>query len=442
MLTLFSRVLGLCIGTLVIVFGTYGTSNGSLYFGGTIYAIYALPFLLVLVSLLLFFDLLRDSRISVYPFISLEGQVLLTILFLTAVSTLRLPQYLWTSLFTVALSVVMVAFLVNRMRSEAEFKALFSFYQSLIYFTAVLALCSGVYSMFVGSIVAGPLLIEYNPLFWRMNAWFNASTMLGLFFSHAILSAYYFLLRARTKAAAGFHVAAMVGLAVGLALAGGRTGAVTCLLSFTALALLRVKLTPFRLLCLGAFAGGLAGLATYLVYEYGESVYLVRRFLDEPDTFGGRLGFLTDALQVMETSTVDQLLFGFGVNGVRDILKWDNSPHSGMIRIWLEHGLLTISMYFLLNAIMLRRLATDLRRRDSLDAERQVVFLMLLTFFVAEAIVIQMLGVDLFYALFLAAFSFYLGLRRIGRKRSTEFGLRGRFAPAPSTSVDLRTLPS
>ena len=154
-------------------------------------------------------------------------------------------------------------------------------------------------------------------------------------------------------------------------------------------------------------------MATYLVYQYGESVYLVRRFFDESDTFGGRSEFLADALQVIEKSTVDQVIFGFGVNGVRDILKWDNSPHSGMIRIWLEHGLLTIAMYFLLNVIMLRKLSIGLRRRDSLDAERQATFLMLLTFFVAEAMVIQMFGVDLFYALFLAVFSFYLALRKI-----------------------------
>src|SRR5947207_13214443 len=102
----------------------------------------------------------------------------------------------------------------------------------------------------------------------------------------------------------------------------------------------------------------------------------------------------------MEKSTVDQVIFGFGVNGVRDILKWDNSPHSGMIRIWLEHGLLTIAMYFLLNAIALRRLCTGLRRRDSLDAARQAIFLTLLTSFLAEAIVRHRLGVTLFYASF------------------------------------------
>src|SRR5437899_2520253 len=201
MLAHFSRILGICTGTLVIVFGTYGTSHGGLYFGGTIYATYALPFLLLLISLLLFFDLLWHNRLSIYPFVSLEGQILLVILLLITASTLRLPQYLLTSIFTVALSIVLIAFLVNRMRSEGEFKALFSFYQSLIYFTAILALCSGVYSILVGQIVAGPLLVEYNPLFWRMNAWFNASTMLGLFFSHAIFSAYYFLLHARTYAA-------------------------------------------------------------------------------------------------------------------------------------------------------------------------------------------------------------------------------------------------
>jgi len=433
MLTHFSRILGICIGAVVIVFGTYGTSNGGAYFTGTVYAMYALPFLLLLISSLLFFDLLRHNRLSIYPFVSLEGQILLVILLLTTASTLRLPQYLLTSIFTVALSIVVIAFLVNRMRSEAEFKALFSFYQSLIYFTAILALCSGAYSILVGPIVAGPLLVEYNPLFWRMNAWFNASTMLGLFFSHAVFSAYYFLLRARTYIGVGLHVLAIIGFVVGLALAGGRTGAATCLLSFAALALVRTKPTPFRLLCVCVFAGGLIGSASYLVYQYGESVYLVRRFFDVSDTFGGRSEFLADALQVMEKSTVDQVIFGFGVNGVRDILKWDNSPHSGMIRIWLEHGLLTIAMYFLLNAIALRRLCTGLRRRDSLDAERQAIFLTLLTFFVAEAMVIQLFGVDLFYALFLTVFSFYVALRKIKRRRSSE--LRSRPTTALSTSV-------
>jgi len=143
MLARFSRILGIGIGTLVIVFGTYGTSDGGLNFSGTVYAIYALPFLLALISLLLFFDLFRHNRLSTYPFVSLEGQILLVTLVSTTVGTFRLPQYVLTSAFTVGLSIVMIAFLVSRMRSEREFKALLSFYQALIYFTAILALCSG-----------------------------------------------------------------------------------------------------------------------------------------------------------------------------------------------------------------------------------------------------------------------------------------------------------
>jgi hypothetical protein len=412
--SLLVRGVALAVGLAVIVFATYGTFDGGLVSSGTVYARYAIPAGVMTILALFCWDVGRQRRVSLYALSSLEFALLCVILVLILLGTFRVPDYLLTTVLTAFLAITIVVFVTNRARTSRDFLELFAFYQLLMYVAAALALATGLYSIYVGPFKIGPLLIEYNPYFWRMNSWYVSSTGLGLLLCHGVFGAYYFLRRDGAARWRPLHFVMIAGFVYGMALAGARSAFAVLVIAFATLVVARANLRLVSLLKVAALAGLSVAAAVYLLSEFSEAVFILRRFqAQDVGTLGGRTDFLLLALRDMSAFSLSELLFGVGVNGVRETLGWEISVHSGVLRFLLEYGVLMVVAYGILCVILLLRTVRRVPRVRSLRNEQEVVLLVLTSFVAAELIVIQLFGLSLEFMIFVAALGFHIAIARL-----------------------------
>jgi hypothetical protein len=423
-------------GILAVVFGTYGTSRMGLTFSGTIYAGPTMLAIMIAAGALLAFGFVRGQGLPTRPLLRPEAALFLILLLLVPVGGFRLAAAYWkTPVVIVTLSAVVVLVVVSQVTTARRMRRAVELYQSVIYGAAWLAIVSGIWSMRVGAISVGPIHIEYNPIFWRMNAWFNNSTMLGLFFCHAIFAVYYFLRRKPGALARGVHLLSGFAFLVGMMLAGGRTGASVGIAAFLALVAIRVRRNP-RWIGATVAAGALVFFtAAKLIERYGEQIYMLRRFQAEDlATLGGRTAFAREAFDIMHRADPLELLFGHGINATRESLHLSDSIHSGLLRMLLEHGLIfTFVLGLFMLAILGRLLLTPREARASPAVpESEAIALALIAFFLAEAMVVQLFGVDLFFVMFLVVFGCYLG----------SISVAGRPRPRPGPELERQPVPA
>jgi hypothetical protein len=416
----------LAIGIPIIVFGTYGTYNGGSTSGETIYLQFAFPAAVAVILILLMMDLARRPKIAMYPFNALEFQCLAIIFLLIYISTLRLPQYIISVGITSFAAVLGIIFVANHIRDEDGFRSMFRSYQILIYITSVLAVLSGAYSFHIGSFSVGPLLIEYNIAYWRVNSWYVTSTGMGLFFCQGLYAAYYLWSGTKSITMKVLNALTCLGFIYGMTLTGGRTGFIVLILSSFVLWISRSKPNLTTVLKVLFACGCLWLLSSLIISSFADEIYLLRRFQEgDTSTLGGRSDFMQRALGDIGKFTTLQFLFGVGVNGVQETLNWEISAHSGMLRFLMEYGILMVATYLVMSGTALLNAFRLVRTSPEFKAESSIILISLTTYFLAEFMVIQLFGVSIEFLMYIAVFAFAIVLGRIAIQRRTgDTGLK------------------
>lgn len=417
--SVFKDAIVLLIGVPIIVFGTYGTMNGGDTSSGTIYLKFAFPAALIAISILFSLDLTKRGRLSLFAFNTFEFQLLLGIILLILVSTLRMPQFLLSACLTAVAAVFGVLFLTNHIQNQDGFSRVFKSYHLLVYVASTLALVSGLYSFYIGPFSVGPLLIEYNKAFWRVNAWYVTSTGLGLFLCQGVFSAYYFAALSGNKFAKLVHGIFSLGFIYGMALAGGRTGFIAMILAFSTLWAAKCRPTLTLIVKILVAQGMLWALVIILANMFSSEIYILRRFFGEDTvSLGGRTGFLERAISDIGHFSISELLFGLGINGVKETLNWNVSAHSGVLRFMLEYGILMLALYTLFSIHLVIGAFKTLRRSSLLKAESSVILLCIVSYVSSEIMVIQLFGISIEFLMFVAAVSFYISLKKFSSENS------------------------
>jgi hypothetical protein len=390
----------LVLALLGLVLGTYGTARGGADFSGTVYAGVAVPGLVALAAGVALWHLARRRGAAWHRILAPELLCLTAAVLWMGLGMLVVGRPSTSTVFTIGASLMVPTAIVASATGWGRGDAAVRWVAQGLVVAGALAVGTGIWSIVVGPLRVGPLLIEYNPLYFRMNAWFNNSTMLGLFLAHALFAGAYF--RARTTSQGGRVAwALLMGLLVlGMVLSGGRTGVVVAVVvaGFTTLAKAPRRLGPT--LRLAALAFVLLATAAIVLSAFGDSIYLVRRFTDpEALLLGDRDQFAADAVRALVAAPWTTPVFGLGANGVAEVLRWPVGAHSGVVRIALEHGLPTLAFLGLGVAIASARLVPGIRD-EALGPEREFVLRSLVAFAIAELTVIQLLGVDVFHVLF------------------------------------------
>jgi hypothetical protein len=192
-------------------------------------------------------------------------------------------------LATLYATAVTLLFVTSRVRNKLAFLEIFQFFVKLIYLTSVIAFLAGAYTYWVGSFTVGPLLIEYNELFWRVNSWFMTSTGFGAFLGLGVISASYYISNAQTSIGRFAHGILLVCLLVGMAISGARSSISAMVVAWVFLAIVTFNLRM-------RYVVGAIGVMVVLVFifvafgEDAQEILIVRRFLDDTDTItlGGR----------------------------------------------------------------------------------------------------------------------------------------------------------
>jgi hypothetical protein len=153
----------------------------------------------------------------------------------------------------------------------------------------------------------------------------------------------------------------------------------------------------------------ISGVASWVLLSRAyDDVYLIRRFIDDDLAMGGRDQLFAEAFVALKNAPLHALLFGYGPGGVSEVLRWTYGAHSGWVRLLLDCGLPCFALYLLWNVLCVLRLRRSVRRPWRLNPEAQVLFLSIVSFLIAESMVIQMLGVDVFYLLYVIVFALHL----------------------------------
>jgi hypothetical protein len=284
----------------------------------------------------------------------------------------------------------------------------------IIYVSSILALVGGLVSFFGDPFSIGPIEFYYEKAYWRMNSWYVSSTGLGIFFVYGIYSSIYFIKRARIRLMKVWFLVSIGALIFGMSLAGGRTAFVCIILS---LILTYIYVTPLRpIFLIKMFISSILLLlvSVYIFNIYSEEIYILRRFTGEDAvSLGGRTDLFSRYLESLSTLNPYQFIFGVGINGTRELLKWDVSPHSGLLRIFIENGLIAFLALLLLIIITSISLKNKVRYSKLYKLEFNIICLYLTNFFISEIMVIQLFGISIEYVLFVVVFSFFSVFRRI-----------------------------
>jgi hypothetical protein len=411
--------LGIC--TVLIVLGTYGTFDGGKEVADQRYLQSAFPAAVAFLSALFLWMGFKRGKVTLYALQTHEGLLLLFFYILAFFSLLFSPEKLAGTLAAATASIVTVLLVTNRVTSRARFTEACRFLCALIYFISLMALLSGAYTFWIGSFTVGPLLIEYNKIFWRVNSWFITSTAFGVFLAYGIIAAFYFIATSPNWLMRSGHWLVIAGFVVGMGLSGART----CfgVLAFAMLVLAATRLSLRKsFVCRLGLGLMLLMVAIWLIGQYGEEIYILRRFLGAEDagTLGGRSEMWQEALRSWYQLNIYQVLFGSGLGTFSETMDWSIGAHSGMLRIFIEHGSLGLAVFLTLMSLTLWRVALAVHRARQATPEMIVVLLFVSLFFSAEIVIQQLMGISMDYLLFLVVLALHLSSRRLRLNQPPE----------------------
>jgi O-antigen ligase len=398
----------------LIVFGTYGTFEGGLEATNQSYLQPAFLLTIALMTWLLALEVFRGGTFSSWILFEHEG-VLLFLFFLSSlIGVLGAPQKLPGLLATLYATAVTLLFVTSRVRNKLAFLEIFQFFVKLIYLTSVIAFLAGAYTYWVGSFTVGPLLIEYNELFWRVNSWFMTSTGFGAFLGLGVISASYYISNAQTSIGRFAHGILLVCLLVGMAISGARSSISAMVVAWVFLAIVTFNLRM-------RYVVGAIGVMVVLVFifvafgEDAQEILIVRRFLDDTDTItlGGRTDMWGEAMDIFLTLSVFKLVFGSGFGTFSETLGWDIGAHSGYLRVAIEHGILGISLFAVFISRSLSLLVKEVRYSRGTKIEVKILLLYYVMFSSAELVLPQLLGISMEYILFLTVVALSASRRRL-----------------------------
>lgn len=393
----------------LFVFGTYGTFENNLDSSGTIYLIYVFPICILFFSAVILYFLFFKSRIKIRFPKFIEFQLLFAICLIIIISTLQIPQYLLTSILTLAATLLIIITIFNLPFYKIDAKNLFLIFNRTMYFTTMLALIGGLISVFGETFSIGPIVFYYEKAYWRMNSWYVTSTGLGLLFVYGIFSSLYFINRTRFFIVKLWFIASILALIFGMTLAGGRTAFICIVFSLVVTFFYKTPLKPIFLFKAFLFSIFISFITIYIFNSYSEEIYLLRRFTDEDaSTLGGRSDLFTQFIESASSLNIVQYIFGVGINGTREILKWDRSPHSGYLRILIENGPIAFSFFIILMLVTSISLQKKVRYSSNFKNEFYILSLYLSNFFLSELMVIQLFGISMEYVLFIIVLSFFV----------------------------------
>lgn len=407
---------------MIIVLGTYGSSYGGTDFGGLEYGKEACILALAFLSLALFSTVIvkrRAPRLSMLK--AREAICLFSLMLVVIVSTLQVPHHFDNVLFTCVVVIVTLLLVLSRSQNWEEFGRLVKYYALLIWFTSVIATVLGIYTYHLSSLDFGPIHIEYNERFWRMNSWFATSTGAGVFMGHGLFACYFLIRRNVGNSMRIIFFGSAILLVYGIGLAGGRTGVVVTIVSFFSMYVLKAGRHLGYLITVFAGVLVLGFLADTVMSVYSSDVLLFRRFMENDfEDLGGRTDFLVRALDEFSRFNVFGVLFGVGINGTTEVLNWEISTHSGVIRLLIENGLLMVFLYMILGILILLSSRRILSTNHSYSHHSEFVYLSIFAFFTAEFMIIQLFGVDIQFVLFLFVFGLHLANLSLFRNRGDK----------------------
>lgn len=405
----------ICVGIVLIVFGTYGTFYNNPSSSGTIYLMYAFPCALLFFCMMLIMKVVTNGSINLHSYELLPIQLVTLLTFFIFISSvIESPQYMMTGLLTLLASQVVILGVSNINFGPKELLLNFKRFLAILYIGCILAFIGGYFAMFEGKFNIGPIIFYYEKAFWRMNSWYVSSTGLGIFFCYGVYAAFYFLTKSKNLITRLLHVVMIVLFIVGMGLAGGRTAFALLIISFIILFLSRFKLNLRFIIKVTVALLIFMSVGMYFFQKYAEEIYILRRFQgDDTSDAGGRAGFLEKGLNDIQGLRLDQFIFGVGINGTQEVLGWNVSTHSGVLRILLDYGFLSTFLYFSLMISLILYLFTSIRNNNEFRNEKEILLLALVAFFVAEFAVIQLFGVSMEYLIFLSFLSFFVSFRLI-----------------------------
>ena len=396
----------------LFVFGSYGTTDGGLESTGQHYLIIAFPAATALLTGLLFWAGLKRGSVTVSALHTHEGFLLVCFYALSLIALLSAPQKLPGTLATIVATFVTLLFVTNYATTKQRFIGSFRFFCSFIYVTALIALLLGVYTFWVGSFTLGPLLVEFNPMFRRVNSWFLTSTAFGVFLAYGVVTTIYFVRTSLSWAVRSIHLMVLSGFVIGMGLSGARTPFVVLIAAFLALAVTRLSFRKRYIAVLG-LSVPLLMFALRLTSSYSEEIFILRRFQGgDTGTMGGRSEMWQKALlESWDQLGSFQTLFGSGLGTFKEVLGWDIGAHSGMLRILIEHGILGLTTFLALMSLTLWQLMLIVRHTPRPTPEMTTLLLFFALFFSAETVVQQLMGISMDYLLFLTLLGFQLSAR-------------------------------
>lgn len=393
----------------LFVFGTYGTFENNLDSSGTIYLIYVFPICLLFFTGLVLYLLFFKSRINIKFSEFIEFQLLFAICLIITISTLQIPRYLLTSILTLVASVLIITSIFNLPLYKIDAKNIFLIFNRTMYFITMLALIGGLISVFGDTFSIGPIVFYYEKAYWRMNSWYVTSTGLGLLFIYGIFSSLYFIKRTKLFIVKFWFVVSILALIFGMTLAGGRTAFICIIFSLVVTFFYKTQLKTIFLFRAFLFLIFISFITIYIFNTYSDEIYLLRRFTDEDaSTFGGRSDLFSQFVESLSSLNFIQYIFGVGINGTREVLKWDRSPHSGFLRILIENGPIAFSLFIILILVTSISLQKKVKYSSNFKNEFYILSLYLSNFFLSEIMVIQLFGISMEFVLFIIVLSFFI----------------------------------
>lgn len=393
----------------LFVFGTYGTFENNIDNSGTIFLVYTFPICILFFFSFILFFLFIKSRINIYFIKFIEFQILFSICLIILIGTLQAPEHLLTSVLTLVAPILIITSIFNLPLCKIDAKNIFFIFNLTMYLISMLALIGGLISLYGDTFSIGPIVFYYEKAFWRMNSWYVTSTGLGLLFVYGIFSSFYLIGLAKCFTLKLWLIISVLALIFGMTLAGGRTAFICIIFSFMVTFLYKNRIKTIFLFRAFIFLIFISFITIYIFNSFSEDIYLLRRFTDDDaSTLGGRSDLFLQFFQSFSSLNYIQFVFGVGIGGTSEILKWDRSPHSGFLRILIENGPIAISLFVIFIVVTLISLQKKVRYSYKFKNEFYIISLYLCNFFLSEIMVIQLFGISMEFVLFIIVFSFFI----------------------------------
>ena len=190
---------------------------------------------------------------------------------------------------------------------------------------------------------------EYNIYEKRFKSWYFNSSYFGLICATSSLIINYFLIRSKNILYYLLNIVSFI-----FCFLSGSRFALILFITINMLFLLKSLLLTRNLsLVKILYASFFASIIVYLFLNY-ENFFLLRRFsnIDALSSLGGRTFHYKNVINHMSNAPISNLLFGFSFSSYNDISFFKSGAHSGLLRIFVEQGLIglicIISIYLFL----------------------------------------------------------------------------------------------